>query len=331
MANTGVAAGDRFGPQGQLEVVSEPDSSHKVEVVCSTCNKDVELFGEKFIVRKYELTRGRLPCGCSSVPKWSKEQQLLRTRRKLEALRYELVGVVGEWKANSTKLSIKCDKGHGWETTTIARVLAGAQCPTCQDIARAIKHRQPDEQQIEQFMLSGKFLEGTKFTRSVESSGGVQGKFPYWDVECPVCKEDHYTKAGSCSGVFKALATNLTKGKLPCRCATSGYDSSKPGFVYVLRVEGMSDNFTGFGITGNPETRMRLHIKNLSNEGFSISEKVIFGTDGKLAQHIEKQFKANFVCRPQPVEGFRTEATSYDNFHLLVGEFENYEGETYGS
>lgn len=92
-------------------------------------------------------------------------------------------------------------------------------------------------------------------------------------------------------------------------CAVSGFKRHEDAFVYVLYAEGISGDFTGYGITGNTKKRLREHRTYLSKDGFSIKEYYAFPVTGLEALRIERDIKENFTRYPQVVTGFKTEAT----------------------
>ena len=92
-------------------------------------------------------------------------------------------------------------------------------------------------------------------------------------------------------------------------CSISGYDSSKSGSLYVLDVVGRKDSFTGYGISNVLDRRMKDHVRNLGDYGFTIEKKFVVKSDGKSIQVLEQQIKEEFPLNPQEVSGFKTEAT----------------------
>lgn len=117
-----------------------------------------------------------------------------------------ILGWVGEWKGNSTKLKCRCDKHGEWSTTPIYRFKKGVGCFKC-----ALERiTTPDEQCVESFMRTGSFKEGTTFVRNKQKRH--YGAYPYWDYTCPVCSQDEYVKTGVCSGLFTSQTHKLKRG-----------------------------------------------------------------------------------------------------------------------
>lgn len=108
---------------------------------------------------------------------------------------------------------------------------------------------------------------------------------------------------------FPKVSTFVNTGTRCPSCAVGGFDPNNDAFVYVLRVEGLSGAFTGYGITCDTRARLRDHRRNLSREGFSITEYQVLPMIGSEALGVEKAIKENFTLCPQNVEAFRSEAT----------------------
>lgn len=100
------------------------------------------------------------------------------------------------------------------------------------------------------------------------------------------------------------------------KCATSGFNKGKDGSVYILVAEGRH-SFVGYGISNVPDRRLSEHARNLKRAGFTIGATQIFDMTGQQAWDLEQAIKANFQCNPQDVEGFRTEATYYENYQAV--------------
>lgn len=87
-------------------------------------------------------------------------------------------------------------------------------CHKCYTEAKSDASRRPDDECIAQFRATGKFAEGTIFTRT-----GRVNKRKSWKVYCPVCAADEYAQAGLCDGNFTSTSMGLVLGRLPCRCS----------------------------------------------------------------------------------------------------------------
>lgn len=103
-------------------------------------------------------------------------------------------------------------------------------------------------------------------------------------------------------------------------CAKFGYKRYLPAYLYVLRVGGISRDFTGYGITTSLETRMSKHKYNLAKYGLRVLESAFIEMTGEQALVIERQVKEKFPTFYQEPEGFKTEAT-YSHLYESVIDF----------
>lgn len=118
---------------------------------------------------------------------------------------------------------------------------------------------------------------------------------------------------------YQSTLNNFLYGGTACpSCATNGFDPSKPASFYVLRAYSDSVEFTGYGIAGDVDSRLKVHRRNLRQGGFLISEIETFSLQGENAFEIERRVKAKFPLFGQATEGFRKEATYSWLFDDLV-------------
>lgn len=102
----------------------------------------------------------------------------------------------------------------------------------------------------------------------------------------------------------------LNSGTRCSACGKKGFNASKEGYVYVLKIEGVTGDFTGYGISNVPLRRLREHTRNLSEYGFKIVNKeVILMQTGRQAVNVESNIKYTFKLVSQEVSGFMREAT----------------------
>lgn len=118
---------------GTLTVVGVEGQTCYLE--CSICSLDKELFKDPFKVNRYSLVScGARPCICSLKGgfSWSKEQQALRCKRVCESNGEEFLGFNDETFKGSSKIKVKCVKGHITNTRTIFNLLSGTYgCSEC--------------------------------------------------------------------------------------------------------------------------------------------------------------------------------------------------------
>ena len=111
----------------------------------------------------------------------------------------------------------------------------------------------------------------------------------------------------------------LNSGTRCSACGKKGFNISNDGYVYVLQVEGVAGDFTGYGISNVPLRRLMEHSRNLSEYGFKITDKkVTLMQTGRQASDVERLIKQTFEICPQEVSGFITEATHSHLYQNVV-------------
>jgi hypothetical protein len=320
------AIGLNFGEDNQIVVVGvdEEVGSKKYKVFCSVCSKDPEMFGEGiFLSALGSLKNSNIPCGCSKGARLTNEQYSIKTLRECFARDYTFLSVVGDWNGIYTRVLLRCNKDNFQWKVQLSKFFAGDGCNHCARVRIVASRTISDELMSEAFMASGKFVEGTTFSRSEKLTR--HGQRQYFDTYCPICSTDSEVELGRCSGIFTSLATNLARGKHSCRCAPkTGFSKEKDGFVYVLSVIGNSHSFTGFGVTGYIEKRLRTHTRLLGDAGFTIEDYSVFPMFGDIAINVENSIKDKFPKFPQEVKGFITEATQHCYFNQVIAHVEDY-------
>lgn len=195
-------------------------SNKKYIVKCSICSQDDELFGDgTFSKLRYDLTKGRIPCGCSPNPRWTENQNRVRVQREATARGLKFLGWSSKYNVKNTKLLLSCPLHGEWNSTSIEGFLRGRGCPACGADKTRETNLKEDSLHITSFIATGAFKEGTTFWRSERENS--RGYPAYWHYSCPVCSSDEYVKAGLCSGVFESNIRGLKIGSLACRCSKS--------------------------------------------------------------------------------------------------------------
>lgn len=206
-----------INPKGGVITVLYKEHKH-LYCSCSICSIDEELHpaGSMRMTVQGFLREG-IPCGCSTQPKWSKRQQLVRIGRVCEEVDYTFNGFVGDYVGVRTKLSLTDNvMGNTWSTTDISWFLRGSRNPK---LAQAILNKantKPIEDYITIFKSTGSYPEGTIFEKI--SSGDKVSKWRYF---CPICSCDEYSLKGLCSNWFNGDSSALLKGSKSCRCSTN--------------------------------------------------------------------------------------------------------------
>jgi hypothetical protein len=129
--------GQRFGEEGQLEVIGKSDRRYRdcfpyYFVHCTICKNDPELHGDAiYECFKSALNNGKYPCGCSSRPFWSQAQYRTLINRACEKKRVKLISADDIITADS-KLTLCCEAGHIWSTTKVVTFVRDKHtCASC--------------------------------------------------------------------------------------------------------------------------------------------------------------------------------------------------------
>lgn len=179
-------------------------------------------------INDFKKGRGCPICSGKKPLTWETELPILEEIAQKRG--YQVLGYVGEWKGNKTKLDLLCHCGNKWDTTSINNFKRGSGCPQC----KRERQTMSDDQHIADFFSTGEFKEGTIFT----NTGKRNKRDAVWMVECPVCSHDEYVQAGVCDGKFYSAGHNLKQGYIPCRCGNYQYTEDQITYRVKKEVEG---------------------------------------------------------------------------------------------
>jgi len=120
---------------GLLEVLgwtSKVGNNKKYAVKCDVCAKDKELngFGIYFAV-KFDLVKGKIPCGCSLARRWTQRQYEVLLARRLSLKNYSFIGWNNSFKNAYSKIIAECPTHGKWNSTNVNSALKGVGCPKC--------------------------------------------------------------------------------------------------------------------------------------------------------------------------------------------------------
>ena len=303
----------RFGKDEQLEVIGwsgKSSSNNKLYVLkCSKCSQDQELFGEGYFkALKGHLTLGKLPCGCSLAPRWTRHQYTILCRRKAERINKTFLGFTGDWKGAFTKLVLSCQEHGEWDTFPINTLLNSNQsCPKCGDIVAMNKTRKSDSVMIQRFLDSGAFHPETKFWRVDRRDSA--GKLQYWGVLCPICNE-----------YGEATASGLKQGKVPCGCSKH---RQKYAYINYLLDDNPLPVAIKFGISGKAFARIREQM--ICSVYDVVQHSLYLFPDANSCKKAERDCKKEFECGVVLKRDFRdgyTETTWPHNLNKIIEIYE---------
>lgn len=267
---------------GVLTVVGVSDQkigTNKVyQLTCSVCHEDKELFPDLFESLKGNLVNGRVPCGCSKRTKWKPFQIEIIVGRLCVESGYEYIGFPEGYKNQYSKFEYNCSV-HGKQIVSYNDfVNIGNRCPSCY----GNKKKTLEEAETISKELCEK--EGYEYIGFPEGYKNQNSKFEY---NCHI------------HGKQIVSYNNFVNGRRCPSCAVSGYQPSKPGFLYLYRYIKDGSSILKFGITNRkPDVRSNEHT--LGVEGVT-SERMFFVKfqDGRIPQKIERYIKKNYetgVC-----------------------------------
>lgn len=305
--------GSVFGESSQIKVIGyfrkgKYDKRYVVE--CSTCKQDPELFGKGlFVTSLQHLKLGKIPCGCSKVPKWSVEQQFIRSKRVIESLGYKLARMEN-YRDQQSKITITCQEHGEWESTVSAVINKGVYCKGCYPDRKQLGVRKPEEEMVSSFLSSGTFHPESKFWRS--SRKNSKGQMVYWYVYCPIC-----------DSTGESTSSDLQRGYRSCNC----YKNPKQAYLNLVKDSDGSIVAIKFGITSN--FKDRLFRQNLRSV-FSVENYGIWEFDSKsTCYNAELQLKRTVECgvlsKQEMYDGW-TETTFPHNIEIVVSTFEDFGG-----
>lgn len=209
--NTSDLDGMQFGHSKQLTVLGWSGKSNydKLYIVrCEICKHDSEMFGEGiFKSIKSNLVRCNLPCGCSSNPKFTENQNRIIVQRWATDKGFVFKGWVGQYKGSNTKIHLVCPRHGDWKSSRISGIRNKKCCPKCRDFIKNEENKLSDQEMISRFVESKAFSEDSIFIRSPRATlGNPFGRF--WYVFCPECGE-----------INESDAYRLAQGQVPCSCS----------------------------------------------------------------------------------------------------------------
>lgn len=241
--------GKTFGKDSQLTVISwdgERKKGNKLYTVhCSICALDAEMNGSAtYLFSKGHLVEGRYPCSCSKSPKLSKEQILLKVKRRCDEVGYKFISLSGEYNKTMSRVILSCPIHGHMEPKTINDFLSGRNCLECRRDLVKEKLKIDDTDFIRRFLATGNFHPDTKFRRSDKltiANKYREGIKYHWWVECPVCNK-----------VVEGHVSNMLGGRPPCACSSQGKT-----YAYIHQIKDQGEVIAlKFGVATNPDRRL---------------------------------------------------------------------------
>lgn len=202
---------------------------------------------------------------CKKKRKWTPEERIdqINSKGGIEFLQW-----IDGYKNGRSRAILRCKvDGHEWSASVSDLVNIGSGCPKCSGLMRKTEYERICD------------INSLANIRFVCWTDGYKNSYSKAVVRCH--NEGHEWTASVNSLVN-------TKRGCPC-CAKSGYDSSKPGYLYALRSE--CGKHVKIGISNRPRDR-HCELKRSTPFDFVVIESIKF--DGKKAAELEKCFHEKY-------------------------------------
>lgn len=290
-------SGKRYGHLTILERDYNSPNPRYVKVFCK-CD-----CGNNTSVALNHLRSGHTTsCGCYAEEVRNNQK---KDRKFISVLgkTYGKWSVTSEYKENKVRrVMVRC--GYcGSESSTTRSALEAGQTPVCKVCSKMAAAEQARE-------VAGQA--GYKFLGFVGEYNGYHTKLRL-----------------SCEKHGEWITTSLSKlvhtGRGCPSCSVTGFKSSKPAELYIMRISGRSGDFTGYGITNVFSRRLENHKYNLKAIGYKIDSMLRFKfTEGSSAQRIESLLKQVFPRGETEATGFVTENTKASLEEDVIGFVKGY-------
>ncbi len=212
-----VREGNQYNIKGSVITLTKNKTGNCWYYDCSKCSEDIEMFPEFSLHATVEKGNVKISCLCARTPRLTEDQNRILVKRECDRRGVLFLGWEGEYKGKSkTPVLISRDGGSALMVRSILIFLAGGG--PREEQGEAIKKAKDKglDHFINLFLSTGSFVEGTIFKKS--STRGSTGRFENWDVYCPTCANDEYSKANVGDGWFTSAYARLKAGQNPCRC-----------------------------------------------------------------------------------------------------------------
>ena len=261
----------------------------RVPLICRKCGRVFEI-----IAKNHLNGQGCRKCNTrpffESITK-SKEEALVGLL-KVHGSKYSYD--FSDYVNTRSKIKVNC-KHHGEFLSTVKGMLRGRGCRKCGSDACSNKKIIGREVFIE---------------RATETHGEDYSyeRVLYERAHIPV--EIYCTKCGSF--FYQTPTHHMAGAGCPC-CAPYGFQTGDIGSLYLINCESSFGVFTGYGISNQPEQRLRQHTLSLSKSAFVITRQHVWNFQtGASALALENAVKKQFSQASTlgcSIAGFKREST----------------------
>jgi len=228
------------------------------------------------------------------------KQQLITNSKRIHNNKYTYANVI--YINTDTEVAITCPE-HGDFLQVPENHLSGRGCSKCAIVHRAKKHNLTTEE----FISNAKAVHGDLYDYSIT-------KYIKGDVSLEVLCKKH--------GAFSVLPGNHISNQSGCpQCATSGFDKTKPAYLYYLKVTTDTDEVLyKIGIT-NRTVNERFNLKELSKIEIVKQKLYYIGNDAyEWEQKLLKKYKQFQYKGPNVLESGNTELFTEDIMALYYAK-----------
>ncbi|MCP3683628.1 MAG: hypothetical protein GY861_13155 [bacterium] len=114
----------KITPKGAVLTIIKENTDSSVDLHCSACNEDEELFPQPFNVKSPSDLKSRCPCACARNYQWSEYQRTIQIERMCESRGYIFKGFKGSFNGNKTYIKLYNPvTGNNWEGCNIPNFL----------------------------------------------------------------------------------------------------------------------------------------------------------------------------------------------------------------
>lgn len=298
--------GDRYEIIG--EVIAQ---RFKVKLKCLICSEIVDGLPSAIFT-------GRLACNCrkknggsTSVKKLERILPLIKSKNITL-----FTDIIPSAKAPLPAICNICE--YTWETSYNSLFYKKHGCPKC---SNSIRPTQVEfENQVSKLCdkLSLTFI-------SSDFSEDLKLKYAKVTLECKVC-----------ALVWKTSKASLSGGSSCPNCASSGFNSGAPAYLYILRVCSSENILLGYkyGITSDIQRRISQHVK------YSVSADLHFelawswyykkGSDAMAHEKLIKKTFSSYFLKEELPSGYTESIPIQSLPDLLDMQILQYKEENYG-
>lgn len=274
------------------------------DVSCSICSEDKELYPNGFVASKSDMTRGRIPCGCSKKPQLSEQQYSVIVKRVCKEKNYKFIEFLGGYKNKNTKVVYECPI-HGTQNTSSYDNFVN-KSNGCRQCAHNTLIESKRNKGYITNVLDICQLENYEFIGYPIGYKNKNSKFDY------ICRKHNNSFSVSYDSFVNAGCRATC-----CNSQYGGFKRDKPAIFYVVKWYSESKSWIKFGITNhteNPTIRFEQQKEEHHKKtGFNLTYTPLYitkPTDGETIFQLEisvsklKQIYGNICSKNEMWDGY---------------------------